>query len=77
MIVLRKFESKDLVNMPKGFWCLLKFVAKDVIIVSCPTCGGQAQIDHEVASDGTVSPSLECPYTGCGFHDNGRLEGWV
>ena len=30
---------------------------------------------HSIASDGTVSPSVVCPY-GCGFHKFIKLEGW-
>jgi hypothetical protein len=31
---------------------------------------------HRIAADGTVSPSLVCPYY-CGFHDYVRLVGWT
>ena len=30
---------------------------------------------HSISSDGTVSPSVVCPY-GCGFHEFVKLEGW-
>lgn len=33
-------------------------------------------LDHEIADDGTVTPSVECPIEGCGFHENVRLIGW-
>lgn len=35
-----------------------------------------ALTDHEVARDGTVSPSVECPEKECTFHETVRLEDW-
>jgi len=32
--------------------------------------------DHNIAADGTVSPSLVCPAQGCGWHEVVRLIGW-
>ena len=32
--------------------------------------------DHEIAADGTVEPSLECPVEGCDFPPYVRLQGW-
>lgn len=32
--------------------------------------------DHTVAEDGTVSPSVVCPYDGCDFHEFVRLLDW-
>ena len=43
----------------------------------CPICGTLAMlIDHEIAPDGTVTPSVVCPTEGCDFHEFVRLEGW-
>ena len=41
----------------------------------CPK-GHIGQLDHTIAEDGTVSPSVVCPESGCGFHEYVRLEGW-
>jgi hypothetical protein len=48
------------------------------IYVSCPKCGLIAALDHQVADDGTVTPSLVCPEDegGCGWHDTVRLDSW-
>lgn len=43
--------------------------------IHCPGCGQKYYLDHEIASDGTVTPSVECPTPGC-FHDHVRLDGW-
>jgi hypothetical protein len=44
---------------------------------TCPICGNACSLsDHEIAPDGTVSPSLICPY-GCGFHEFIHLDGWM
>ena len=48
-----------------------------VVVVCCPHCGTEADLDHSIGADGAVSPSLECPTTGCDFHDWGRLDGWA
>jgi len=45
--------------------------------VTCPVCGQTCTlIDHQIDPDGTVSPSLVCPYD-CGFHEFIKLEGWA
>jgi hypothetical protein len=31
---------------------------------------------HQIAADGTVTPSAVCPYEGCNFHEWIRLAGW-
>lgn len=43
--------------------------------ITCPNCGFDAELDHEIAEDRTVNPSVECP-ANCGFHEHIRLMGW-
>lgn len=44
---------------------------------TCPVCGQTGALtDHEIAEDGTVSPSVVCPRDGCTFHEYIKLEGW-
>lgn len=43
---------------------------------TCPNGHTASLADHEIAADGTVSPSLVCPHERCDFHDFVRLEGW-
>lgn len=31
---------------------------------------------HEIAEDGTVSPSVVCPWEGCDYHEIVQLIGW-
>lgn len=45
------------------------------VLLTCPGCGYEAFLDHDVAPDGSVSPSVVCPMD-CGFHDFVRLEDW-
>lgn len=46
-------------------------------ISSCPGCGYLGGLHkHDIAPDGTVTPSMVCPWAPCTFHDMGRLEGW-
>lgn len=45
--------------------------------IVCPLCGFEGSIlDHRIATDGTVSPSVACPREGCTFHDRIHLNGW-
>jgi hypothetical protein len=45
-------------------------------LVCCGFCGTRIALAfHEIASDGTVQPSLVCP-TGCGWDVSAQLEGW-
>lgn len=43
----------------------------------CPNCNQpSALLDHVIAPDGTVYPSVECPNDDCTFHEFVLLEGW-
>lgn len=66
-------KAIDPANMRPGEWIKL---SDGNAMIACPKCGGEAPLDHSVAADGTISPSLVCPYTPCDFHEWGRLEGW-
>lgn len=64
-------HNEDLIE--KGQW----MASLDNALISCPTCGKFGSLgNHEVAPDGTVSPSLVCPWKPCLFHDSGRLKDW-
>lgn len=39
-------------------------------------CGQVLYLDHDVAADGTVSPSLWHDEPGCGYHVMATLQGW-
>lgn len=45
-------------------------------LVTCSNGHTATLSDHVIADDGTVSPSLVCPYAGCDFHEFVRLDGW-
>lgn len=42
-------------------------LGKSAYIV-CPNGHGASLLDHKIAWDGNVSPSVVCPEDGCGFH---------
>lgn len=49
------------------------------IYARCGDCHSILTIDsHEIASDGSVSPSVVCPYTkeGCKWHVIMKLDDW-
>lgn len=60
------------VSEPPGPWWAL---TGETVTVCCPA-GHTGLLDHDVAADGTVTPSLVCPGDGCTWHVNARLEGW-
>ncbi len=57
-------------------WALINRDSKDNATVTCPDCGKNHVLDHEIDDAGIVTPSLECPSWGCDFHDMVVLEGW-
>lgn len=61
-----------------GSWRPVKRDGQRTVRFTCPGCGFDALLvdTHEIAPDGIVTPSLDCPNNGCGFHDNVRLVGW-
>lgn len=67
-------------DLPPGPWWWRTAVAGIVVRpvwIRCPK-GHVARLeDHSVASDGTVTPGVQCPTDGCDFHDNARLDGWT
>lgn len=56
-------------------WALVDFVW--LVKLTCPDCGLEAELDHEVAADGAVTPSVQCPRAGCSWHASVQLEGWT
>ncbi len=46
--------------------------------IGCPDCGQSGILDHEIADDGSVTPSIQCASHGCTYHESGCvLVGWV
>lgn len=65
-------------------WWWKGFESDDLrfVIVRCPN-GHDATLrnvkgdsGHSISKDGTVSPSIVCPYDGCDFHEFGKLMDW-
>lgn len=60
-----------------GTWNLLRIGAKRSATFNCRACKRVGfLVDHAIAPDGTVTPSVVCPSVGCTFHEFIRLEGW-
>jgi hypothetical protein len=50
----------------------------DLVLSTCSeghTCRLVSTV-HQIATDGTISPSYACPVSGCKFHTMVRLVGW-
>ena len=76
MIVFKQDISKSTGEQPIETWRL----SKDLDGTAYPTIRDSsgdwfAIQTHSIADDGTVSPSVVCPY-GCEFHEFITLEGW-
>ena len=54
-----------------GTWMSL---GKGIVLFTCPNCGTIGTFDHEIAPDGTVTPSVVCP--DCEFHEWLKLDDW-
>lgn len=62
---------------PNGAWSPVLGVYPHIEVwFTCPN-GHLGKLDHEIADDGTVSPSVACPVEGCGFHELVKLEDWT
>ena len=54
----------------------------EVVSLVCPDCGKSSTLwcpvgGHAIAADGTVHPSVVCPFEPRTFHRWVRLEGWT
>ena len=66
--------------MRKGEWRATdrNMTARRGAVVCCPGCGKICSLlDHTIDPDGTVTPSLDCPFEHCGFHDYVKLADWT
>lgn len=60
-----------------GTWRPITIGAATSAFFRCPKCPTYGSFfgTHEIAADGTVTPSVACP--NCDFHDSLFLEGWT
>ena len=83
MVSIQRAADGDTWLQVKGHWrpALIQETGQRTATVSCPTCGNVSSLSgHEIAADGTVTPSLGCPWKigdlPCTFHDWIKLDGW-
>jgi hypothetical protein len=63
---------------PRGSW----WASENIILsVKCALCGRCATLKqpsggHDIAADGTVTPSIVCPYAPCSWHVWAKLLDW-
>ena len=64
--------------MRKGEWRGgQKTGSERTALVCCPGCGRISTLSkHTIDPDGTVTPSLVCPFPHCDFHDMVKLADW-
>lgn len=71
---LKKGQGRWDTPAPLTWWPVTQD-GKTIPIVVCGN-GHYAYLDHDIADDGVISPSLVCSEYGCDFHVFGKLEGW-
>lgn len=76
MILLTRHYG-DRYDIPPGHWIPVTLDGRKTAIVACALCGQHAYLCHEIAADGTLSPSLVCPADGCAWHVFAKLDGWI
>ncbi len=62
-----------------GSWSAVMLDGVRQASVICPKCASAAMVgppDHEISATGAITPSLECAYPPCDFHENVTLRGW-
>lgn len=59
----------------RGSW--RKLAQSERVMVSCPDCGLSCELDHDISTDGKITPSLDCPSPTCRFHEFVQLDGWI
>lgn len=63
-----------MILIPKSNWQHFQGTA----VVKCLNCNKRATLSkHVIELDGTVKPSLVCPYADCNFHEFVKLEEWI
>ncbi len=74
--IIEALSKETLRRTPRRWW-VVRRDGKPVVKVSCPYCGQIGDLsDHEIDSQGLVSPSLLCWHNGCDFHEHVKLVGW-
>lgn len=81
MFVLKRKPGHTIAGLTPGYYAKSLDPRADRrgwCIVCCPSCGRPMTLglNHVVAADGRVSPSLVCPRAGCSFHDYVTLADW-
>lgn len=71
MTILIESTRRDGVMKP-GEWRSV-----ELVVVCCPQCGKKFPLQRYVIDpDGTVTPSLDCPFEHCDFHEMVKLADW-
>ena len=74
--MLEVIEAVGEHRLAKPGWWRLMVGGRWAVWLVCSAGHAGSLMDHDIASDGTVSPSVQCPVVGCGFHETIRLVDW-
>lgn len=64
------------VTSDRGTWRFWAMGMRVGVILTCPDCGNDSTLVHEVRTNGDVEPSVVCRHRGCTFHAFIHLEDW-
>lgn len=65
-----------MIQLGPELWKRITLDDRETAVLTCPKCGNSAALDHEIDSGGRVTPSVQCPFRGCDFHEHVQLIGW-
>ena len=77
-VPISKSPLPNCLDAPRGSWWRW---SGEYVSIKCPQCGQCATLrkpdgGHDIAVDGTVSPSVVCPYAPCAWHVHVKLQDW-
>lgn len=72
-------QPKAVTPSSPGTWFWEGMDGYIILIFHCPQCLHVFRFGknvHSIAPDGTVTPSVVCPWRGCSFHEFVKLTEW-
>ncbi len=78
MIIINRYKVGDNVWLDPLMYSVARLESGGATAMMACSNGHVASLsDHEIAADGSVTPSVVCPETGCDFHEYVKLNGWT
>jgi len=70
-------ERRPILQEAQHGWTPYQEFGKHTAAIQCPVCDRIfSLLNHVISADGSVSPSVVCPWSDCTFHVFVRLNDW-